>query len=133
MDSTALRWLWIVSGFAALALAVIGVVLPVMPTVPFVVLAAYCFARGSKRWERWLLAHPVMGPMVRNWRESRSIPLRAKWLSTVTMTLSSALSWWYLPVSYGWVPAAVCTAVAAWLWWMPTTRSDLDPFNRPPQ
>jgi uncharacterized protein len=120
MRTRAIQWLWLTAGFLCLAAGAVGVVLPIMPTVPFVILAAYCFARGSKRWETWLLTHPTLGPMVKNWRENRGVPLRAKQLSTVTMAISSALSWWYLPPSYGWVPAAFCTCVAIWLWSLPT-------------
>ena len=53
--------LWL-AGAMALALGVIGIFLPVLPTTPFVLLAAYCFSRGSERWERWLLEHPQLGP-----------------------------------------------------------------------
>ncbi|KFN44999.1 YbaN family protein [Arenimonas oryziterrae] len=120
MRSKALRWFWITSGLLALALGAIGIVLPVLPTVPFVLLAAYCFSRGSQRWENWLLNQPTLGPMVRDWREHRAVPLRAKQLATVMMTISSALSWWFLPTNIGWIPAATCTLVAIYLWRLPT-------------
>jgi uncharacterized protein len=119
MRTRVVKWLWLSAGVLSLGAGIVGLVLPVMPTVPFVILAAYCFARGSKRWETWLLMHKTFGPMVNNWRTNRSVPLRAKQLSTLMMAASSALSWWYLP-HYRWVPAVFCAAVAIWLWRLPT-------------
>jgi len=117
---TAKQWLWLAAGSISLALGIIGVVLPIMPTVPFVLLAAYCFANGSKHWERWLLKQPHLGPMVRDWRENRALPLRIKWVSTVMMAGSSAFAAWWLPVHIGWIPGACCAAVAIWIWRLPT-------------
>lgn len=75
------RAIWLGLGGVALALGAIGALLPIVPTVPFLILAAACFARGSPRLERWLLAHPVLGPPIRDWRERGAIPLRAKLLA----------------------------------------------------
>lgn len=115
-----LRWLWLLAGGVSLALGVAGAVLPLLPTVPFVLLAAFCFSRGSERCERWLLEHRRFGPMVRQWRAHRAVPLRAKQLATVMMTASSALAWWVVPGVWRWAPAACCAAVALWLWRLPT-------------
>lgn len=114
------RWIWLVCGAISLSTGVIGIVLPVLPTTPFVLLAAYCFARGSERYEQWLLNHPRFGPMVRDWRANRAVPLRAKQFAWVMMLLSSAFSWWILPARIGWVPGACCAVVAIWLWRLPT-------------
>jgi uncharacterized membrane protein YbaN (DUF454 family) len=84
-----------------------------------VLLAAFCFARGSARWEAWLLNHPRFGPMVRDWRAHRAIPLRAKQLSTLMMALGSAWAWWAMPPRVAWLPALVCACVAAWMWRLP--------------
>lgn len=114
------RWLWGVAGAVSLALGVIGIVLPLLPTTPFVLLAAFCFARSSARYEHWLLSHPRFGPMVRDWRVYRAVPLRAKQLAWAMMVLSSALAWWTLPASVHWIPAACCTVVGFWLWRLPS-------------
>jgi len=117
------RWqrvLWLLAGGCALLAGIVGIFVPLLPTTPFVLLAAFCFSRGSVRCERWLLEHPRFGPMVRDWRAHRAIPLRAKQLATVMMTVGSAWAWWVMPTRFGWLPALVCAAVAAWLWSLPT-------------
>lgn len=114
------RVLWIAAGVLSLVTGIIGIVVPLLPTTPFVLLAAFCFARGSERWETWLLAHPRFGPMVRDWRERRAVPLRAKQLATVMMVFGCILSATQLPAHLAWVPAAFCTVVAAWLWSLPS-------------
>ncbi len=107
------------AGGTSLLLGFIGIFLPLLPTTPFVLLAALCFARGSPRVEAWLLQHPRFGPMVRNWRSDRVIPLRAKQLATFMMSLGSVWAWTVLP-RIGWLPALVCVLVAAWMWHQPS-------------
>ncbi len=114
------RALWLATGALLLLAGIIGIFVPLLPTTPFVLLAAFCFSRGSERWERWLVHHPRFGPMVRNWRDHRAVPLRAKQLATVMMTLGSVWAAWMLPVHLCWIPAACCTVVAAWLWSLPS-------------
>ena len=113
------RAMWLTVGWLVLLLGIIGIFLPLLPTTPFVLLAAFCFSRGSERWERWLVQHPRFGPMVQNWRAHRAVPLRAKQFATVMMTLSSAGSWWVMPPNVRWIPAACCAVVATWLWSLP--------------
>jgi uncharacterized protein len=116
------RPLWMAAGVMALLLGFIGIFLPLLPTTPFVILAAFCFARGSERWERWLLEHRRWGPMVRDWRENRAVPLRAKQLATVMMTASSVWAWWVISSGWRYVPALCCAATGIWLWRLPTRR-----------
>jgi len=118
------RVIWLLAGALALLTGIVGIFLPLLPTTPFVLLAAFCFSRGSTRCERWLLEHPRFGPMVRDWRAQRAVPLRAKQLATVMMTIGSVWAAYTVPASWAWVPAACCLPIAAWLWSLPTRRSD---------
>jgi uncharacterized membrane protein YbaN (DUF454 family) len=115
------RWLWVAAGMASMAAGIVGIALPVVPTVPFVLLAAFCFSRGCRRCEQWLLDHPKLGPPIRNWRRDRSVPLRAKQLAIGMMAVSSTFAWWVLTWPWRWMPAAACLLVSLWLWRLPTT------------
>lgn len=79
-------------GFFFLALAVLGVILPVMPTTCFVLLAAACFAKSSNRFYAWLLASRVFGPMIRDWQATRSMPRRAKFMAITSILCAGAVS-----------------------------------------
>ena len=106
-----------------LATGIVGVFVPLLPTTPFVLLAAFCFSRGSERCERWLLAHPRLGPVVHDWRAHHAVPWRAKQLAWLMMALGSAWAAFTLPDRVAWLPALVCAVVAAWLWRLPTRRA----------
>jgi uncharacterized membrane protein YbaN (DUF454 family) len=117
------RWVrpfWLVAGALALMLGVIGIFLPLLPTTPFVLLGAFCFARGSARWEHWLVTHRQLGPIVRDWRQHHAVPLRAKQLATLMMTASSLWAIWAIAGPWRFAPAVCCAAVAWWLWRLPT-------------
>lgn len=119
--SRLVRLAYVVAGFFSLALGIAGVVLPVLPTTPFVLLAAACFARGSQRFYRWLLATRAFGPLIRDWRDHRALrrstKIKAIALIAVTMSISIVLvpSWWLrlLLVLIG-------LGVAFHLWRLPT-------------
>lgn len=125
------RLVWGLAGAVSLVTGLVGIFLPLLPTTPFVLLAAFCFARASARAERWLLEHPRFGPMVRDWRERRAIPRRAKHLAWAMMTLGAAWSAWVLPGWWKAVPAALCLAVGVWMYRLPT-REDAPPAAPPP-
>jgi uncharacterized membrane protein YbaN (DUF454 family) len=84
-------------GHLCIVLAVIGAILPVMPTTVFVIAAAWCYARGSPRFHRWLAANPVFGPVVRNWETNRAMSRQAKVLAigmivaTFSLTIGFAI------------------------------------------
>lgn len=112
--------LWRTLASVSLLLGRVGVVLPVLPTVPFLLLAAWAGGRGWPSLEARLLAHPRHGPVIRQWRERGAVPRRAKWLATVMMLGSAVLLWWS-PVA-PWVRGAVylvLLGVALWLWRRP--------------
>jgi uncharacterized membrane protein YbaN (DUF454 family) len=116
------RLLWLLAGALSLGLGFIGIFVPLLPTTPFVLLAALCFSRGSSRCEQWLLNHKLFGPLVRDWRATRAVPLRAKQLASVMMALGSLMAAFRLPPHLAWLPAACCACVAWWLWHLPTRK-----------
>lgn len=90
------RKLFISAGFAALALGIVGIPLPLLPTTPFLLLAAFCFDRGSPRFHTWLLQHRFFGPPILAWQRDRTIAPQAKISATVMLALGWALLL-YLP------------------------------------
>ena len=86
------KLLLITTGTICVGLGIIGLVLPVVPTSPFLLLAAACYARSSKRFYNRLLANPIFGPPIRQWREDRSIPLRAKWLAIAMILVTFSVT-----------------------------------------
>lgn len=93
--SRILRALLWSAGIIALALGIIGIFLPGLPTTPFVLLAAACFVRASPRAYAWLLNHKLFGPSLRDWEQHRSIPRRAKIIGLTMMAISVSTSLWY--------------------------------------
>lgn len=98
------RAVYLVAGWACVALGLIGVVLPVLPTTPFMILAAFLFAKGSPRARAWLVDHPRFGRHIRDWEDHGTISARAKKLAIGAMaavfavSLLLGLSWWLLLV-----------------------------------
>ncbi|ABL69601.1 YbaN family protein [Paracoccus denitrificans] len=76
-----LRHIFLALGLGFTGLGFLGAFLPVLPTVPFLIVAAACFARSSERLEMWLLSHRRFGSLLTDWRECGAIPMRAKWMS----------------------------------------------------
>lgn len=120
---------WLLQGLAGLCLflAMVGLVLPVMPTVPFLVVAAWAAARSSPRLHHWLLTHKRFGPYLRDWNEAGVVPRRAKWFSTAMMGGSAVSMPIFIPMEWGLiaiVPAAGMVAVLVWLWRRPEQRPE---------
>lgn len=108
--------LWRLLAALSLALGFIGVFLPVLPTVPFVLLAAWAAGRGWPQLEAWLLAHPQFGQHIRQWRENGAVSRRAKSLAIAAMA-GSAVVLWFVPV-HPWLRGgvyAMLAGVAVWL------------------
>lgn len=113
------RPFWLAGGLIAVALGVIGAVLPLLPTVPFFLLATFCFARSNPAWEQRLLDHPRYGPPLRQWRTRRAISRRAKLAALTAMAASVALSAALIGWPWVLVPLAICSASGAWIWTRP--------------
>lgn len=119
-DSRLVRGLYLALGIAALILAVLGAVLPVLPTTPFVLLAAACFARSSERFHQRLLANRIAGPIIREWREHRSIPRGVKRWVYLLMTISFGSSILLMPsVEYQAMLAVLGIILAVFIWRIP--------------
>jgi hypothetical protein len=125
------RFVFQVLGCVFVGLAVLGIVLPVLPTTPFVLLAAVCFARGSERAYQWLLDNRVFGPLIREWRRSRSLPLRVKVRSIALLLLMIGGTIVFF-VDALWMRillALIAAGVTTFLVRIPTTPEDHDPFE----
>lgn len=115
-DSLAVRLVLAGLGAVCVLLGVAGLFLPVLPTTPFLLLAAALFARSSSRVYNWLLNHALLGPIILEWREHRSMPWRAKRLALALIALSFTVSivffvrYWQAQVAMG------VAGVALWLW-----------------
>ncbi len=112
--------LWRALALVSLLLGLVGVVLPGLPTVPFLLLAAWASSHGWPALEQWLLRHPRFGKSLRDWRERGSVARRAKWAASITMA-SSALLMAVIGVP-PWALLLACatmTVVALWLWRRP--------------
>ncbi|HEX5639464.1 MAG TPA: YbaN family protein [Burkholderiaceae bacterium] len=116
------RVLFNLAGAIALGLGILGVFLPLLPTTPFVLLAAACFARGSERFHQWLLASRTFGSMVREWAGHRSLPYRTKITAIVLMSLTMAVSitFFVRPVWLKVLLALFGCGLAAWMYRIPS-------------
>lgn len=110
------RHLYLGLGIASFVLAMIGIVLPIMPTVPFLLVSAFCFARSNPAWEQALLDHPRYGPPLRQWRERKAISRKAKISAVLAMSAGVGFTW--LTVGWPWVLISVAVLVIAgsWIW-----------------
>ena len=97
-----MKHLLVILGALSLGLGVAGIFLPLLPTTPLLLLAAWCFVRSSPRLYDWLLNHPRLGEYIRNFREYRAIPLRVKvvsvamvWLTIGFCIISVVDEWWW--------------------------------------
>ena len=122
MIKTTSLLLWRIGALAAFLLGMVGVVVPGLPTVPFLLLAAWCGGKGWPAMEAWLLRHPRYGATIQHWREHRAIPRRAKIAATLMMALSCA-SMFLLPTPplLRWLMPVFLFCVALWVWSRPDT------------
>ncbi|MCD8080176.1 MAG: YbaN family protein [Bacteroides sp.] len=97
-----MKVLYIILGTLSLALGVLGIFLPLLPTTPFLLLTAALYFRGSPRLYDWLMNHKYFGPYIRNFREHKAIPLRAKILSVSLLWLTICYSIFFV-ISLWWV------------------------------
>jgi uncharacterized protein len=117
-----MRAVYIAAGSLCVLLGVIGLFLPLLPTTPFLLLAAACYARGSRRFYDWLLANRTFGPLIHEWRKHRSIPYRTKISAIALMSFTLGISIvFFVPVM--WVKlllGAMGVGLAIWMYRMPS-------------
>lgn len=119
------RWAWWLLAYGALGLGVIGIFLPGLPTVPFILLSAFAAARGSERLHRRLLEDPRFGPMIRDWQQHGAVSRRAKRLAVTMMSLCAVVM--FLTAPRWWMAASgttIMAIVATWLWLRPEPPPD---------
>jgi uncharacterized membrane protein YbaN (DUF454 family) len=88
-----MRVLLIIVGTAALVLGIVGIVVPILPTTPLLLVSAACYARASERLYEWLLGQPSLGPIISEWRRSRSLPpgVKVRALAVVAFTFAASI------------------------------------------
>lgn len=119
-----LRYVLFAIGCLSLALGVLGIFLPILPTTPFILLAAACFARSSESFYRWITSHPRFGPMIADYLAGKGLPLKAKRLAITLLWISIITG--CLWVDFVWAKMAMlftATAVSLYIWRLPTAQT----------
>ncbi|KUJ78053.1 hypothetical protein AVO45_08795 [Ruegeria marisrubri] len=115
-----MQFLWAGLGLICVALAFMGVFLPLLPTVPFLLLAAFFFARSSSRLHTWLLTHRVFGPLILDWQTNRAINPRAKKAATLSIAAVLVISYVFnAPVFVLIFQAIILSGVLIFIWSRP--------------
>jgi uncharacterized membrane protein YbaN (DUF454 family) len=113
---------YLLCGFSSLLLGIIGVVLPLLPTTPFIILAAFFFSRSSVKFHQILLNNRLFGPMIIQWEEHGVIPLKVKCLSSSMMLLMVSYPIFFKPLSWWMITMVVATVFVAlaYIWSRPS-------------
>lgn len=120
------QFLWKILGFISLGLAYIGVITPGIPYSPFVVFAAYCFAKGSPKMHAWLYNHKLFGPFLTNWGEKRVFPTKMKYFMLAMMSTSLIIMSFTVPVKGVVYTGIFMFIVAVWAWRFPGSVEEHD-------
>lgn len=116
-----------IAGIFFVGLAALGALLPLLPTTPFLLVAAACFAKSSPRMHKMLLANKVFGPMIYHWEQSRSIPKRAKVIALTSIVIATLWSCYILPSL--WLKVLVVVLVTwpfIFLWRLPLSDGNAE-------
>ena len=113
------RFLWKILGFISLGMAYVGLITPGIPYSPFVVFAAYCFAKGSPKMHAWLYNHKIFGPFLTNWGEKRVFPTKMKYFMLAMMSTSLIVMSFTVPVRGVVYTGIFMLCVAVWAWRFP--------------
>jgi uncharacterized membrane protein YbaN (DUF454 family) len=116
--------IFFVLGWLCLIMAYVGVITPGIPFSIFLVGAAYCFARSSKKMEDWIYNHRLFGPFLTNWENKRIFPKKAKYMMIAVMSSSLAIMYFTLPIK-AMIYSGVCMfLVAVWAWRYPSSAEE---------
>ena len=110
-----MRPIYTAVGLASVALATAGIVLPLLPTVPFMILAAFCFAKANPVWERRLLDHPRFGPHIVAWRTRGAISRRGKSMAYAALAASAAVGLATLEGWHAFMPLTAALLSGTWI------------------
>ncbi|MEP5938320.1 MAG: YbaN family protein [Erythrobacter sp.] len=110
-----MRPLYLAGGIISAGLGIIGAALPIMPTVPFLLLAAFCFARSNPALEQRILDHPTWGPQVQDWRERRAISRRSKIMAIGAMSVGAVFTWFALGPPWVYLSLAILLVSGSWI------------------
>ena len=120
------RFLWKILGFISLGMAYVGLITPGIPYSPFVVFAAYCFAKGSPKMHAWLYNHKIFGPFLTNWGEKRVFPTKMKYFMLAMMSTSLIVMSFTVPVRGVIYTGIFMAFVAVWAWRWPGSVEEHD-------
>ena len=121
------KFLWKILGFLSLGMAYIGVITPGLPYSPFVVFAAYCFAKSSPRMHAWIMNHKTFGPFITNWNQKRVFPLKLKFFMLASMSVSLLIMFFTGVKPIGIISTAIFMGlVAIWAWRFPGSVAAYD-------
>ena len=111
-----MRPLYAAAGFLFVGLAAIGAALPIVPTVPFLLVAVFCFARSNPVWEQKILDHPHWGPQVQDWRERRAISRKAKYMALAMLSAGVGFTWFTLGAPWIYLSLTILVVSGTWIW-----------------
>lgn len=110
-----MRAAFVIAGHTSMAVGFVGIFVPLLPTTPFVLLAAVCYSRGSERFHIWIHEHPRFGPMIHSWREHGAIGRRAKIAASVTIAVSASITVFSVDPPWNVVAVLICLAMLTFI------------------
>ncbi len=113
------RKVYLALGLLFVAAGAVGVVLPIMPTVPFLIVAAFCFARSNPAWAKRLYEHPTYGKSLRDWRDRGAIRRTAKLAAIGAMTIGVGFTFFTIGFPWVLISLALLLTVGPWIWTRP--------------
>lgn len=110
-----MRKLTFAAGVFFVGLGALGAALPLLPTVPFLLLAVFCFARSNPEWERRILEHPTYGPQIVEWQTRGAITRKTKVVSIATIAAGVGFTWVTIGFPWVWISLGALVVVGGWI------------------